>query len=130
MVDIPTISLAAGSIFGALVSAFLLSIVPFITLSIVNAIATKELSLKRAFIMAFLSFFVVRTMASMVSVPFVSSGLGSSIILPLIAWIILGEIFLKADWKKKLLITVTSFVVYLALLFVGFESYLLSLIPF
>jgi len=107
------------------------TLVAFIALVIVDAILTKELSAKRTFAMAFLALFIVPIAASFIALPSIlGSGLVSLIILPLIVWIILGEVMLKAEWKTKLKVAVIAFIVYLVLIFVNLGSYLRAILPF
>ena len=52
-------------------------------------------------------------------------------VIPLVIWIILGEMLLQADIKTKMIVAFVAFIIYIILIdVVGLPSFIYSLIPF
>ncbi|MBI2584073.1 MAG: hypothetical protein HYW25_05370 [Candidatus Aenigmarchaeota archaeon] len=78
----------------------------------------------RAFVLAFLAYFLPPLVFSFfsISIPY------AAIIIPLIVWIILGELLLReATLGGRLKITIVAFIIYLILQFIGLPGIIIGL---
>ncbi|MBI4170384.1 MAG: hypothetical protein HY514_01725 [Candidatus Aenigmarchaeota archaeon] len=113
---------------GGIISLVVNVIVTAIAIMIADKIITHEIEIKHSLIMAFIAYFILPLALSylIVFVPVIST---IAIILPLIVWIILGEVLLKADRKQKAIVAIIAYAVNLLLL--GYVSgFIFSLLPF
>jgi len=117
--------LSVGGIIGILISA----IVAFIVIVLVDKMIGHNFEIKHSFIMAIVAMFIVPIISAFglsalnIGIPYLDS-----LILPLIVWIILGEILLKADFMAKLKVIIIAFVVF-TLLSWYLVPYLFTLMP-
>ena len=112
---------------GGIISLIINVIITAIAIMIADKLITHEISVKHSIIMALVAYLIVPLLLSylIIFVPVVST---VAIILPLIAWILLGEALLKSDAKQKAIVAVIAFAVNLFLL--GYVSgFILSLLP-
>jgi len=127
MVDVAGLlpfSLSIGGIVGLLVNVIII----FIVIVIADKVIAHEIEPKKSFIMALIAYLVVPLIFGVV----ISTGISIPYliyILPLIAWIILSQIMLKAEMKKKLIVAVVAFVIYTALNLVGVPMMISGLVP-
>ena len=113
MVDIiGAIPLSVGSVVVLLVN----SLIAFIALFIADKVIAHNVAVKRLFIMSIVGLFLTPIVAAVVLSSIVLPGLVSAYVLPLLVWIVLGEILIKeADIKTKLKVVVVAFAVYILL---------------
>ena len=110
MVDIiSAIPLSAGGI----IATFIDAIIAFIVIVAVDKFIGHNFEPKRTFVMAIVALFV----APIISVALIGStalpGFVSVYIVPLVLWIVLGELLLQGESNKtKLEVTIIAFVVY------------------
>jgi hypothetical protein len=106
---------------GGAISMFIEAIIVFIVLLVVDELIIHQLEIKKSFILALalslVSYFVIPVIIAYV--PFISAIPFAFYIIPLIVWIILGEILLSGEMKQKLMVAVIAFVVYTILTFIG-----------
>lgn len=124
MVDIGALLPVAsiGGLFAILINA----VVAWIVLMIIDKIVAGNLDVKRTFIMALVALFIVPIVVGFLALP----GLVSIYVVPLIVWIALGEVLLKASAMQKLKVVIIAFVVYIILNFVGVPGMLAGFLPF
>jgi hypothetical protein len=122
------IPLTIGGIIGLLIDAIIVTIVIIIS----DKIIAHGIEAKHAFIMAFASYFLaIILMLGLAFANIVLPSLLAVYIIPLLVWVVLGELLLKsADRKKRLEVAVVAFVIYTILTFVGVPAMLYSFIPF
>lgn len=125
MVDLlGIIPLTVGGIVADIVSMLII----FAALVIADKIIAHSVDAKRLLIMSVIAFFVAPIVGSLIAgyiaIPFIGY------ILPLIVWIILGELLIKeADMKTKLKVIIVAFIVYILLsMFVA--PYIFTMLPF
>jgi hypothetical protein len=113
---------------GSIVTIFLESIIAFAALVISNKVIAHELDAKRLLIMSLVALFVTPIVGQFIfgalSIPFIGSYL-----LPLLVWIVLGEVLLKADMRTKLKVAAVGYFAYL-LLSIMVAPYLFALLAF
>jgi hypothetical protein len=124
MVDVAAL-LPIGSIAGFL-AILVNAIVAWIVLMVVDKVISGNLDMKRSFIMALVALFIVPIAVGFAGLP----GIISIYVIPLVVWIILGELLLKATMVQKLKIVVIAFVVYVILNMVGVPGILSTFLPF
>jgi hypothetical protein len=97
-----------------IIATFISAIIAFIVIVISDKIIAHNIDIKHSFIMAIIALFVGPIVGALivtyanVAIPFFSS-----IILPLILWIILGEVLLKEGGMiTKLKVIIIAFVVF------------------
>ncbi len=112
---------------GGIVSLVVNVIVTAIAIMIADKIITHEIEVKHSLIMAFIAYFIL-PLALGYLITFVPALATVAIILPLVAWIILGELLLKADRKQKAIVAVIAYAVNLLLL-TYVSGFIFSLIP-
>lgn len=118
--------LSVGGIIGTLINA----IIAFIVIMLVNKIVAHNFDVKRVFILAIIALFVIPVI-SLYALSYANIGIPyiGTFIIPLIFWIILGEILLKgAGVMTKLKVIVIAFIVY-ELLTIFLTPYLFAAIP-
>lgn len=114
--------------FGGIISLLINVAVTAIAIMIADKIIAHEISPKQSILMAFIAYLIVPLAFSLVL------GLVHGIyviapVLPLVAWIILGELLLKADRKQKAIVAVIAYAINILLLsFV--TPVVFSLLPF
>ena len=113
-----------GGIIATLVNVLII----FLALVIADKVIAHNVNVKRLLIMALIAFFLAPIIGSLiagyVAIPYIG------LILPLIVWIILGELLIKeADMKTKLKVVVVAFVVY-TFLSLYLTPVIISLLPF
>ena len=127
MVDIlGAIPLSVGGIVALLVNALIV----FVALVIADKIIAHSIDAKRLLIMSIISLFLAPIvgilLASYVPLP----GMVSAYAVPLLVWIILGELLIKeADFRTKLKVIVVGFLAYI-LLSIFAAPLIFSLLPF
>ena len=128
MVDILGVlpPLSVGYAIGTLVKAF----VAFIAIVVADKIIAHEINIKHSLIIAIVSLFLIPIVGNLITQFISLPMLVFNYILPLVVWIILGEILLKSDMKTKLKVIVIAFVVYAILEYVGVPFIIAGLIPF
>ena len=125
MVDVLSfMPMTLGGIIATLVNVLII----FLALVIADKIIAHNAGVKRLLIMALIAFFLAPILGSLiagyVAIPYVG------LILPLVVWIILGELLIKeADMKTKLKVVVVAFVIY-TFLSLYLTPIILSLLPF
>lgn len=126
MVDIlAAVPLSLGGIIATLINALL----AFVVIIIVHKAIAHSLNAKHALIMAIIALFLTPVVAAFALEAVALPALVGAYIIPLVVWIILGELLLKEGMMTKLKVTVVSFVVYIILsLFVAPSIF--SLLPF
>ncbi|MDI6720846.1 MAG: hypothetical protein QMD85_00545 [Candidatus Aenigmarchaeota archaeon] len=126
MVEVPFVNL--GFIVGNLVGA----LIAFIAIMISDKVIAHNIEPKKSLIMSLIALFIVPILATFVA-GFVTVLAGIpymvGFFLPLIFWIILGEVLLSSDRMTKLKVTAVAFVVYI-ILSIFLTPYIMSVIPF
>ena len=97
-----------------------------VILSLADKFLAHEMSLRNSLIMALIAYLVVPVILSFANISFAFA----SYIIPLVVWIILGEILLKGGRKGRLMAAAVAFIAYLVLTFAGVPFLIASLIPF
>jgi hypothetical protein len=117
--------LSIGGIIATLVSA----IVAFIAIIIADELIAHNIEIKHSLIMAIVAMFIV-PIISLFALSYVNLDIPyiGTFIIPLIIWIILGEILLKADFMAKLKVIVIAFIVF-EILEMFLVPYLFALMP-
>jgi hypothetical protein len=113
---------------GGVISLIVNVIVTALAIMIADKIISHEISVKHSFIMAFIVYFILPLVLSFAAT-LVPSIAPIFIILPLVAWIILGELLLKADMKQKAIVAVIAYAVNI-LLSIYVSGMILSFIHF
>jgi len=99
---IPTI----GDAVGLLVNV----IIVFLVIVLIDEVVAHNFEIKRCFLMAILAYFVAPLILRFLpTIPF------GIYIIPLIVWIILGELLLEAETIKKAEVAAIAFIVYTVL---------------
>ena len=81
--------------------------------------------------MAILAYFIVPVVSFFLT-PYLTSLIPAVIVfylIPLIVWLILGEILLEEDAETKLKVAAVAYIVYLVLTFLGVPAIISSFIP-
>ena len=110
MVDILSlVPLTVGGVVVLLVD----SVIAFLALVIADKMIAHNVNPKRLFIISIVSLFLTPIVAGVLpTLP----GLVSAYLLPLIVWLVLGELLIKeADMKTKLKVVVVAFIAYIIL---------------
>ena len=113
---------------GGIISLIVNVIVTAIAIMIADKLISHEISVKNSFIMAFIVYLILPLILSF-AVGFVPEIAAFFVILPLIAWIILGEIMLKAGMKQKAIVAIIAYAVNI-FLSIYVSGIILSFIPF
>ncbi|MFH0832363.1 MAG: hypothetical protein V1900_01410 [Candidatus Aenigmatarchaeota archaeon] len=87
---------------------FVNSLIAFVAVMLSDEIIAHNIEVKHALILSVLSFFVAPVVAPLVGL----SGIYALILIPLVVWVLLGEIVLEADWETKLKVLLVAFAVY------------------
>lgn len=104
------------------------AIIIFVVIVVSDHIIAHGVGIKHAIIMSFAAFLLVPLILFFTaSGGFMLPYLGY--VIPLIVWIILGEILLEGDMKNKAIVGVIAYVAYLALAFSGLQSMVTSVVP-
>ena len=121
MVDVASIiPLSLGGIIGLLVNVVIITVI----LSLTDKFLAHEISIRNSFIMALIAYLVIPIILSFANISFAFA----SYIIPLVIWIILGEILLKGGRKGRLIAAAVAFIAYLALTFLGVPFLIAGLI--
>ena len=96
-----------------MITYFINTIIAWIAVIITDNIIAHNVEGKKAFALAFASFFLVPLLLPLLGI----GALGSVILVSAIVWIGLGELILEADWTTKLKVLVVAFIVYFAISF-------------
>ena len=113
---------------GGVISLVINVVVTALAIMIADKVITHEVEAKHSLIMAFVAYFLLPLGLSYL-IAFVPAVSAIAFILPLIVWIALGELLLKADRKQKAIVAVIAYAVNLLLL--GYVTgFVASLIPF
>ena len=113
---------------GGIVSLVVNVIVTAIAIMIADKVIAHEINFKHSLIMAVIAYLVV-PLAISFAVLYVPAIAIVSIILPLVAWIILGEILLSSDMKQKAIVAIIAYAVNI-FLSIYVSGMILSFIPF
>ncbi len=105
------------------------TIVIFAVIVISDHIIAHGVGIKHALIMSFVAYFLaplILVMASLggFSMPYIH------LIIPLVVWVILGEILLEGDMKDKAIVGVIAYVTYVLLSLSGLQAAVISMVPF
>lgn len=121
---------------GYIISLLISSLVAFIAIVIADKLIAHNFEAKHSFIMAIVALFatpiVIGFILGMLALPlFVVAGVEiiSGLLLPLVVWIVLGELLLESDRMTKLKVVIIAFVVYLVLS-IFLTPALLGILPF
>src|SRR3989338_4102278 len=102
------VPLTIGGIVWLLIKTFLI----FVALVIADKIISHDMNAKHVLIMAFLVAFVVPIITSL-ALPFIALPAGFSQLifygLPLLMWIVFGEVLLGGDYKQKIAVAFIAF---------------------
>ncbi len=100
---------------GGIVSLVFNVIITTIAIMLADKLIAHEISPKKSAIMAIISYLIVPIVVSALAtaLPFISS---IAFVLPLLAWIVLGEILLSGDRKLKAIVAVIAWAVNLILM--------------
>lgn len=127
MVDIlAAVPLSAAGIISTLINAVIASI----AIIIVSKLMKQSLGAKRAFLIAIISLFIIPVIFALIAEAVVLPGFVIAYIIPLIVWILLGEILLSGEgMMNKLKIIIIAFVIYI-ILSIFLAPTIFSFIPF
>ncbi len=104
------------------------SLIILVVIVVSDHIIAHGVGIKHALIMSFGAYFLVPLILfGMMFSGFVLPYVG--FIIPLIVWIILGEVLLEGDMKDKAIVGVIAYVAYLALAFSGLQGVVTSVVP-
>ncbi|MBI2233127.1 MAG: hypothetical protein HYU56_04355 [Candidatus Aenigmarchaeota archaeon] len=122
MVEIGSlISLLIPLTIPGIVTMFVNSLLAFIVVVLSDKVISHNLELKRASIVSGVALFITPVVGALVAgytaLPVSLSGIIFAYVLPLLVWIVLGEILLKSDMKTKLKVMAIAFVAYIVLSF-------------
>ena len=111
----------------SLISLVVETVIIVMAISLANVIITHGINIKRIFVMALLAYLLT----PIVGYFLVSFLPAIPYLLPLIVWIVLGELILKdIDFKKKAIVAAIGYVIFIILSFIGFSGIIHSLIGF
>jgi len=127
MFGIP-IPLSIGGAIGLLVNVIII----FLVIVLSDEIVAHNFEIKRSFLMSILAYFVVPIILSVILsfLPQMPFGIFGIYIIPLIVWIILGEILLEAEMLKKAVVAIIAFAAYTILTYIGVPAMIAGLIGF
>ncbi len=121
------IPLTVGGAVGLLVQALITAIV----IILADKVIAHEFDIKHSFIMALGSYFAMPLiMLGIAAGGLQLPGIVVLYIVPLLAWVVLGEILLKADTVTKAKVAVAAFVVYTILQYAGVVGIVMKVLPF
>ncbi|GEM_PF-2048597 len=113
-----------GGVIGLLVQVLIV----WIAVMLADKIIAHQIEAKHSLILAVLAYFITPLVLSFaaISIPF------AGIIVPLIVWIILGQILLRqtAGFVPKVKVAAVAFVIYFILTFVGLPAMIAGAIAF
>jgi len=124
------VSLSLGIIIGHLLTTLII----FIALVIADKIIAHEMEAKHILIMAFLCAFIVPIGISLISsiltsfIPAEFTGLFYAG-MPLLFWIIFGEILLGGDYKEKIAVAFIAWAIYMVLLRFNISGIIMQFLP-
>ena len=127
MVDISALipfTLSIGGAVGLLVNVIII----FIAIVIADKVIAHEIEAKKSLIMAFVAYLIVPLILGAI----ISAGLSIPYIIyiiPLVVWVALSELLLKAEMKKKLIVAVVAFIIFTALNLVGVPMMISGALP-
>jgi len=116
--------LSIGGIISLLINVVLTAVV----IMILDKVIAHEIEPKHSLVMAFLAYFVAPLLIS-VAVQFVPIIALLGVVLPLIVWMLLGQVLLKADMKQKAIVAIVAFVANMFLLSYV-SGFIIGLLPF
>jgi len=112
---------------GYVVSTLLSALVAWIAIMISNKVIAHNVDAKRGLVMSIIALFIVPIIGAFIALPIPFFG---AYILPLIVWIILGEVLLRGEGATtKLKVVIVAFVVYI-LLSIFVAPYIWTALPF
>ena len=122
------VPLTIGGIVWLLIKTFLI----FVALVIADKIISHDMNAKHVLIMAFLVAFVVPIITSL-ALPFIALPAGFSQLifygLPLLMWIVFGEVLLGGDYKQKIAVAFIAFAIFTVLDFFGIQQIIFQFLP-
>mgnify|MGYP001614001766 CR=1 FL=1 len=114
---------------GGIVWLFVQTFIVFIVIVIADRVISHGVETKHALILSFAAYFL----PGLILFGLIIAGimLPSSILLvvPLVVWVLLGELVLQGDFKSKLIVAVIAYVAFFALNASPLPSIVVSLIP-
>jgi len=111
----------------SLISLVVETVIIVMAISLANVIITHGINIKRIFVMALLAYLLT----PIVGYFLVSFLPAIPYLLPLIVWIVLGELILKdIDFKKKAIVAAIGYVIFIILGFIGLSGIIHSLVGF
>lgn len=113
---------------GFIASTLISSFVAFIAIIISDKIIAHEMEFKHALIIAVIALFIGPIAGGLMLSYFSLPDMFALYIIPLLIWIILGEIMLKIDRMAKLKVMIVAFVVYFVLS-TALTPYIFSIMP-
>ncbi|MFH0948982.1 MAG: hypothetical protein V1802_00670 [Candidatus Aenigmatarchaeota archaeon] len=120
------IPLSVGYYIGLLVDALIV----FVVLIIADKLVAHNFEIKRTLILAIVALFLTPIITSFIGTAITLPSFVFIYILPLIVWIVLGEILLKeAGIMAKLKVIVIAFVVWTILNYAGIPGMLMAMLP-
>jgi len=105
------VPLTISGVISLLIQVF----IGFVVIIFVDKLIAHEIEAKHAIIMSVGAYFIAPIFLSILSIVGIVIPFGF-VIIPLIVWIILGEILLEADFKSKFIVTVIAFSIYFVLI--------------
>ncbi|MBI5332006.1 MAG: hypothetical protein HZB65_00370 [Candidatus Aenigmarchaeota archaeon] len=128
LIPVGVLPLSLAGIIGLLITTFII----FIALVIADKVIAHEMNIKHVLIMAFLCAFIVPIITT-IALQFLSIPVGFSQIfyygLPLLSWVVLGEVLLGGEFKEKLAVAFIAFAVFTALQMFGISAMLMGFLP-
>lgn len=127
MVDILNlVPLSAGGVIALLINA----VIAFLALVIADKLIAHNVNAKRLFIISLVALFLTPIVAGIALSYAALPSLVAAYVLPLIVWLVLGELLIKeADMKTKLKVVVVAFAVYI-ILSIFLAPVIFSALPF
>ncbi|MBI4894981.1 MAG: hypothetical protein HY831_00675 [Candidatus Aenigmarchaeota archaeon] len=105
----------------------------FVALVLSDKVLSHEMNTKHILIMAFLVAFIVPIIVTLL-LPYIAmpAGFGQILFygLPLLMWIVFGEVLLGGDFKEKITVAFIAFAIFTALDLIGIQAIIMSFIPF
>ncbi|MFH1421053.1 MAG: hypothetical protein ABIG30_03790 [Candidatus Aenigmatarchaeota archaeon] len=132
MVDLVSIAymLPIPLTIGGAISLAITAILMIIAIVIADYIISHNTNIKHSAIMAFGAYFLTPLIISAIGLAGYFDRLVALYVIPLVVWIILGELLLKADAKKKAVIAIIAFAIYAVMNYFGVPFMIASMIPF
>ena len=115
MVSVAGISVPMPLSVGSATAFLFNALITFFVVMVADLIMAHQMEAKRIFLMSIVSYFLVPIVVLAVGLFMSLPGAVAGYVVPLVVWIILGEVLLKSEFKKKALVAVIAFVLNLIL---------------